>query len=246
MSETEMTEYADKEHKPWRFQRNRSGNPAGKPKGARHKTTKPESAAAIATKGALPAPSASEANAIADAVERKAARRARVSVSAQINDGVLQIGPSHLDHAGFVARLLDSFGTESQAFTNQAIGRLSAIMRCKGSAIPTETELNAGLAAIDGMRPADEMEAMLAIQMVATHETAMEMLTRAKQAEFMPQLQECGSLAVKLMRTYAAQVEALGRLRRGGEQRVIVQHLNVNEGGQAIVGAVSHPGGGGK
>jgi len=28
----------------------------------------------------------------------------------------------------------------------------------------------------------------------------------------------------------------LVRLRRGGEQRVIVQHVNVNEGGQAIVG----------
>jgi hypothetical protein len=27
------------------------------------------------------------------------------------------------------------------------------------------------------------------------------------------------------------------------EQRVIVQHVNVNEGGQAIVGAVNHPGG---
>jgi len=46
-----------------------------------------------------------------------------------------------------------------------------------------------------------------------------------------------------LLRTYTAQVEALARLRRGGEQRVIVQHVNVNEGGQAIVGAVNHPGG---
>ena len=51
-----------------------------------------------------------------------------------------------------------------------------------------------------------------------------------------------GSLAVKLLRTYAAQVEALARLRHGGEQRVIVQHVNVNEGGQAIVGTVKHPG----
>jgi uncharacterized protein (DUF305 family) len=81
---------------------------------------------------------------------------------------------------------------------------------------------------------------MLAVQMVAAHETAMEMLRRAKQAESTP---EFGSLAVKLLRTYTAQVEALARLRRGGEQRVIIQHVNVNEGGQAIVGAVNHPGG---
>jgi hypothetical protein len=84
---------------------------------------------------------------------------------------------------------------------------------------------------------------MLAVQMVATHETAMDLLSRAKQAESTPRLQEYGSLAVKFLRTYAAQAEAIARLRRGGEQRVIVQHVNVNEGGQAIVGAVSHPGG---
>jgi hypothetical protein len=60
----------------------------------------------------------------------------------------------------------------------------------------------------------------------------------------MPTLQECGSLAVKLLRTYTTQVEALARLRRGGEQRVIVQHVTVPEGGQAIVGAVSQSGGG--
>ena len=78
---------------------------------------------------------------------------------------------------------------------------------------------------------------------VTTHEVAMDMLARAKRADRMPILQESGSLAVKLLRTYTAQVEALARLRRGGEQRVIVQHVNVNEGGQAIVGAVNQPGG---
>ncbi len=59
----------------------------------------------------------------------------------------------------------------------------------------------------------------------------------------MPTLQECGSLATKLLRTYTAQIDALARLRRGGEQRVIVQHVYVNEGGQAIVGNVNQPGG---
>jgi hypothetical protein len=33
----------------------------------------------------------------------------------------------------------------------------------------------------------------------------------------MPILQESGSLAVKLLRIYTAQVEALARLRRGGK-----------------------------
>jgi hypothetical protein len=45
----------------------------------------------------------------------------------------------------------------------------------------------------------------------------------------------------KLMRTYAAQMEALKRYRSGGEQKMTVQHVHVAEGGQAIVGNVNAP-----
>jgi hypothetical protein len=202
-------------------------------------------ASAVAKKDAplAPSPSPSEAKAIADAQERMAARRARIAVLAEAENGALRIRPPHSDDAGFAARLPDAFGTESPAFANRAMERLGTVMRPKGSALPNQTEFNAALAAIDGIRPGDEIEAMLAVQMVATFEMAMDMLMRAKQADLMPTLQECGSLAVKLLRTYTAQVEVLARLRRGGEQRVIVQHVNVNDGGQAIVGAVNHPGG---
>ncbi len=43
----------------------------------------------------------------------------------------------------------------------------------------------------------------------------------------------------KLMQTFMAQMEALKRYRSGGEQKVTVQHVNVSEGGQAIVGNVT-------
>jgi hypothetical protein len=209
--------------------------------------SKPAAASAVAKKetssAASPSPSPSEAKAIADAQERTAARRARIAVKADGDNGALRISPPHSDDAGFATRLLDAFGTKSPAFANRAMERLGTVMRPKGTALPMQTEFNAALAAVDGIRPADEIEAMLALEMIATHETAMDMLMRAKHADLTPALQECGSLAVKLLRTYTAQVETLARLRRGGEQRVIVQHVNVNDGGQAIVGAVNHPGG---
>ena len=50
----------------------------------------------------------------------------------------------------------------------------------------------------------------------------------------------------KLARTFTAQIEALKRYRTGGEQRMTVEHVTVNEGGQAIVGNVSHGGRGAK
>jgi hypothetical protein len=48
---------------------------------------------------------------------------------------------------------------------------------------------------------------------------------------------------VKLLRTYTAQVEALAKLRRGGEQTVRVEHVHVHSGGQAIVESVTPAGG---
>jgi hypothetical protein len=45
--------------------------------------------------------------------------------------------------------------------------------------------------------------------------------------------------AARLLRAYAIQVEALRRLRNGGSQTVRVEHVDVNEGGQAVTGAVA-------
>ena len=46
------------------------------------------------------------------------------------------------------------------------------------------------------------------------------------------------TICARLLRAYAAQVEALRRLRNGGSQIVRVEHVYVNEGGQAIIGNV--------
>ena len=53
-----------------------------------------------------------------------------------------------------------------------------------------------------------------------------------------------GNLAVKLLRTFAAQTEALQRYRGKGQQKVTVEHVHVHTGGQAIVGSLSQTGGG--
>ena len=40
------------------------------------------------------------------------------------------------------------------------------------------------------------------------------------------------------MKAFAMQVEVLRRLRNGGHQYVRVEHVHVNEGGQAVIGNV--------
>ncbi|MGT2489220.1 hypothetical protein ACU4GA_31555 [Methylobacterium oryzae CBMB20] len=148
----------------------------------------------------------------------------------------------HNDDVGHVLQVVDAFGTASPEFAQHNAGRVAAIMRQRGAAIPDETELNAGLAAVSGIAPENEIEAMLAVQMIGTHEVAMEMLTKAKRADTTDHLERYGALATKLLRTYRTQIDALSKLRRKGEQTVRVEHVHVYEGGQAIVGNVTTAG----
>ncbi len=49
---------------------------------------------------------------------------------------------------------------------------------------------------------------MLAVQMVATHEAALAMFNIAKSNSTVPTIQAAGGLAVRLLRTHTAQIEA--------------------------------------
>ena len=81
---------------------------------------------------------------------------------------------------------------------------------------------------------------MLATQMVATHVAAVRVLRHLKGSEKITQQNSNGNLAVKLLRTFTMQLEALQRYRGKGQQKVTLEHVHVNAGGQAIVGTV-HP-----
>jgi len=97
----------------------------------------------------------------------------------------------------------------------------------------TSTDINSALAVIDGMKPENEVEAMLLSQMVATNETAMRCLAMIGKCDMITQTEIFGNLATKMLRTFTAQTEALAKLRRKGEQTVKVVH--VYPGGQAVV-----------
>ncbi len=89
------------------------------------------------------------------------------------------------------------------------------------------------------MAPQSSTEAMLAAQTIATHEAAMSFLRRAAISEHIPTIESCALQANRLMRTFNEQVELMQRLKgKAGQQKVTVEHVHVNAGGQAIVGTV--------
>ncbi|MGI3212566.1 hypothetical protein ACROSR_15810 [Roseovarius tibetensis] len=98
------------------------------------------------------------------------------------------------------------------------------------------------LSIIRDMAPRDAIERMLAVQMAATHVATIRSSRWMAHAESIPQVQAHYTGFNKLARTFVAQVEALRKHRTGGKQTVVVQRMDVSEGGQAIVGNVQHGG----
>jgi len=96
-------------------------------------------------------------------------------------------------------------------------------------------------AAIAGINPVNEVEAMLAVQTIATHNMAMEFSRRAMQK------QQCSegvdvnvTRATQFMKIFLDQVECLKKLKgKTSHQKVTVEHVHVHQGAQAVVGVIA-------
>jgi hypothetical protein len=108
------------------------------------------------------------------------------------------------------------------------------------------TKVNASLSVFTGMKPKDSIEAMMITQMIALHEMTLRESERAlitdQHIEF---VEQHINSATKLCRSHASLVEAFNKYRTKGQQKITVQHVNVNDGGQAVIGDVNQGGGNG-
>ena len=141
-------------------------------------------------------------------------------------------------------------GSVSEEFTNDLLAKVIATNssfwevnpklrteHIKKDLIMTEEILN-------GINPQDEIEGMLAAQMIAIHNATMECFTHAAPLKlgFAPIKGEYLNQANKLCRTYTGAMEALMRYRNKDipQQKLIVEGVHVHDGGKAIVGNI-HP-----
>jgi hypothetical protein len=123
---------------------------------------------------------------------------------------------------------------------NAADGIFTSAMHALGENAGIYRDLMASMA--EEMEPTDPLEAMLLSQMTATH-IAMTLLSKRTIDADNPQLREGYERSMtRLSRTFIAQMDALKKYRAKAQQTVRVERVTVNEGGQAIVGSVSHGG----
>ena len=154
----------------------------------------------------------------------------------KIVDGTLQITFTHADADLAQILMMADLGTCDLNFLTGMQSQIASI----GAQGSTENEgaSNFLLSVVRGVQPRDELEAMLAVQMGAIHQATMMMAWRLNHVDNIPQQDSAERALNKLARTYANQIQALKRYRTGGQQKVTVEHVTVNEGGRAIVGDV--------
>lgn len=145
------------------------------------------------------------------------------------------------DPADRTGRLKRIGGSASDAFNNEiANGVFNTLWLKNSDQAARDRQYAAAGAALIGIAPQDELEGMLAGQLVAANAAAMECYRRAMIGEqTFESRKENLYQANRLSKTYVTLLEALNRHRgKGGQQRVTVEHVHVAPGGQAIVGAV--------
>lgn len=167
-------------------------------------------------------------------------RRKHLNPSMKIGpDNLLEI--EHQDNQIGYLRLMENCGTGDLKFFAPLLNQLASATG-KGQDI-CENDLNFALSVIGDVKPKDQLEAMLAAQMACVHIASMTFARRLAHTETISQQDSAQKGYTKLLRTFTNQMEALRKYRNGGQQTVTVQHVQVNEGGQAIVGNVDRGGG---
>jgi hypothetical protein len=96
------------------------------------------------------------------------------------------------------------------------------------------------LSYVEDLKPKNQLEGALALQMAMTHLFAMRFAQRLSTTNNIPELELCERIFTKMTRSYVAQMDALNAHRNKNAPGVTVQNFSVKDVGQAIVGNIKH------
>lgn len=107
--------------------------------------------------------------------------------------------------------------------------------------------LASALDAAQAIQASNSVEKMLAHQLAAVNQAALRLLARALGHPALPPIEmaRLTNAAARMMDVYQGGLLALQKIRTGGKQTVVVQHVQVSSGGQAVIAGSMEQGGGG-
>jgi hypothetical protein len=138
----------------------------------------------------------------------------------------------HPDPAVGEVRLMPALGTTDRDLYRGIVEQLGDA----ASLGRDEQALDFMLSVVKSIKPRDQVETMLAVQMAEVHMATLTSARLLARATAMVQQEYAERALNKLARTFATQTEALRRYRSCGEPNVTVRQVSVGDGGQAIVG----------
>ena len=150
------------------------------------------------------------------------------------------------DAAEAAPRLKEVAGADSDRLNGLLLRAVLGCLPCSAAEAPEDRERRVGAAldAVRGFGPRDAVEGMLAAQAVAMHLAGMAALQRSQRpdlpAEVASRLRRDGAGLCRAMAEMARGARTAAGA-RGARQVVRVERVVVQEGGQAIVGAVAPP-----
>ena len=164
------------------------------------------------------------------------------------------VGPggevSHEQTAGLGAKRLMVRETLQQDASR--IAEDASIRRADLLLLPSFNAVATGIDAAESISAQNSLEKMLAHQLAVAHEAAMRLMDRAlcydsggRRMQEGDSVEACrlANAAARLLSVYQSGLLTLQKLRTGGSQTVTVQHVNVQPGGQAVIGSVGGGGG---
>jgi hypothetical protein len=147
------------------------------------------------------------------------------------------------DPQKWIASLYATFGTTDIDVLNLFVDQIQNVSGFGPSGEDHAKALNSTLPLLLAIRPENEVETMLAAQMVGIHAMTMSMMRRAMLPDQTVEgVSNNVNRVTKLSRTFISLLEALNKHRGKGKQKITVEHVTVNEGGQAVVGNVEYGG----
>lgn len=170
-------------------------------------------------------------------IETKKTKR---KISAKLTDGTLKVTCNEGGKVKAHELFNSMFGVNDEAIHDAL---LSQALNTIPTAYSNDAGYNYVISMLLELRPQNGLEGMLISQMIATHNMSMEMCKRSTLPEQTVEgVSENVKRSVKLMQTFTAQLTTLQKMRNKGQQVIQVQHVNVEAGGQAVVGNVTTKG----
>ena len=94
---------------------------------------------------------------------------------------------------------------------------------------------------ITALDPKDNLQMMLAAQMISIHVTQQRMMLFVNNAFDADAIAKYTNTITKLSNVFIQQVNLMKKLKGEVEKKIVIEHVNVNSGGQAVVGSVIAP-----